>query len=178
MIKTKGPHNIHVIARNNVPVNEICDAVAEHKNIEWIKSRYMITEDELFECLDTYVDLAEKSHFHLKLSCIADAGGTDIYGIETSEINDKMYFSILNYGRIFFETRNLQELFTYALNLIIIESVLDFKDNSVTDPDSMHGVVFEAFKDTYGVIDDSNVDHILTQLDHQTLMRQMKSVKN
>ncbi len=178
MIKTKGPYNIHVIARNNVPINEVCDSVAEHKSFEWIKNRYMFTQEEIFECLDTYVDLTEKKPFHLELSCIAGSTDSDIYSIETSAINDKMYFSILNYGRIFFETRNLQELFTYALNLVIIEAVMDLKQGEPVDPSSMHSVVLEAFRNSYGVVDESNIDHILTQLDHQSLMRQMKSGKN
>lgn len=177
MIKTKGPHNIHVIDRNNVPVTEVCDSVAEHKSLEWIKNRYLINEDEIFECLDTYVDLAEKKSFIIKLSCTADPQGSDIYGIETTEINDKMYFSILNYGRMFFDADCLQELFTYSLNLVIIEAVLDFKDNTLSDPDSMHSVVFHAFKNSYGEIDSSNINHILEQLDHQSLMRQMKNAK-
>jgi hypothetical protein len=177
MIKTKGPYNIHVVARNNVPVYDICDAVAEHKSLEWIQNRYMITEDEVFECLDTYVDLAEKNPFQLTLRCAADETDSDIYIIDTSHINDKMYFSILIYGRLFFETKDLHELFTYALNLIIIESVLDFRENSSQDPESMHMAVFEAFEESYGRIDESNVDHILTQLDHNTLMRLMKHAK-
>lgn len=177
MIKTKGPNHIHVIDRNNVPINEICDAVADHKSIDWIKRRYAITSDEVFECLDTYVDLSEKQPFIIKLSCTADPDGSDIYGIETTEINDKMYFSVLIYGRLFFDADCLQELFTYSLNLIIIESVLDLKDNANVDPESMHGVVLEAFKQSYGLVDVTNIDHILEQLDHQSLMRQMKNAK-
>ena len=99
MIKTKGPHNIHVVARNNVPVNDVCDAIAEHKTLEWVQTRYMITEDEVFGCLDTYVDLTEKKPFHLELSCIADPEKSNIYGIETSAINDKMYFNEIMEGR-------------------------------------------------------------------------------
>lgn len=178
MIKTKGPYNIHVIARNNVLVSDVCDCVAEHKPLEWITNRFLITEEEVFECLDTYVDLFEKKPYMLKLSCIADPEHSDIYGIETSEINDKMYFSVLIYGRLFFDIESLQELFTYALNLIIIEAVLDLKENIVVDEDSMHGVVLDAFKKSYGDIDHTNIDHVLSQLDHQTLMRQMKNVKN
>ncbi len=177
MIKTKGPNNIHVIDRNNVPIGEVCDSVAEHKPLELIKKRYLITDEEIFECLDTYVDLTDKKPFIIKLSCTADPNGSDIYGIETTEINDKMYFSILNYGRLFFEADCLQELFTYSLNLVIIESVLDLKDNTMCDPESMHGVVLDAFKDSYGTVDASNIDHILEQLDHQSLMRQMKNAK-
>jgi hypothetical protein len=88
-----------------------------------------------------------------------------------------MYFSILNYGRIFFEADCLQELFTYSLNLIIIEAVLDLKDSTDNDPMSMHSVVLDAFRDSYGNIDSSNITHILEQLDHQSLMRQMKHAK-
>jgi hypothetical protein len=177
MIKTKGPHHLHVIDRNNVPVHEICDAVADHKTLEWIKNRYSITDDEVFECLDTYVDLSEKKPLIIKLSCTADSEGSDIYGIETTEINDRMYFSVLNYGRLFFDASCLQELFTYSLNLIIIESVMDLKDKIDMDPASMHSVVLEAFKESYGEVDASNIEHILEQLDHQSLMRQMKNAK-
>jgi hypothetical protein len=88
-----------------------------------------------------------------------------------------MYFSILIYGRLFFEIESLQELFTYALNLVIIEAVLDLKENIVADEDSMHGVVLDAFKKSYGEIDQTNIDHVLNQLDHNALMRMMKNAK-
>jgi hypothetical protein len=178
MIATKGPRNTHVIARNNVPVDDVCDSVAEHKSLEWIMNRFLITEDEVFECLDTYVDLAEKKPYLLKLSCVADTTASNIYGIETSQINDKMYFSILIYGRLFFDIKQLQELFTYSLNLIIVETVLDLKEKIDVDRDCMHGTVLDAFKSSYGEVDDTNIDHILTQLDHQSLMRMMKNDKN
>ena len=178
MIKTIGPRNIHVIARNNVPVSDICDCVAEHKALDWIINRYLVTEDEVFECIDTYIDFAEKKPYKLKLRCDAEPDDTNIYGIETSEINDKMYFSILTYGRLFFDIKPLQDLFTYALNLVIIESVLDLKENVVVDADSMHGVVLAAFKHSYGNIDHTNIDHILSQLDHTTLMKMMKNDRN
>ena len=178
MIKTKGPRNIHVIARNNVPVSDICDCVAEHKALDWIINRYLVTEDEVFECIDTYIDFAEKKPYKLKLRCDAEPDDTNIYGIETSEINDKMYFSILTYGRLFFDIKPLQDLFTYALNLVIIESVLDLKENVVVDADSMHGVVLAAFKHSYGNIDHTNIDHILSQLDHTTLMKMMKNERH
>jgi hypothetical protein len=178
MIKTKGPTNTHVIARNNVPIHGVCDAVAEHKSLEWIMNRFLITEDELFECLDTYVDLAEKTQYVINLSCVADPVNSDIYGIETAEINDKMYFSILIYGRLFFDIKKLHELFTYTLNLIIVETMLDLKEKIEVDPDCMHGTVLEAFRSSYGEIDETNIDHILTQLDHQSLMRMMKNDNN
>jgi len=71
----------------------------------------------------------------------------------------------------------LQELFTYALNLVIIEAVLDLKENIKVDEDSMHGVVLNAFKQSYGDVDQTNIDHVLTQLDHNALMRMMKNAK-
>jgi len=178
MIKTKGPTNTHVIARNNVPVDIVCDAVAEHKPLDWIMNRFLITEDEVFECLDTYVDLAEKTQYVINLSCVAEPNHSDIYGIETVGINDKMYFSILIYGRLFFDIKKLQELFTYTLNLIIVETMLDLKEKIDVDPDCMHGTVLEAFRSSYGDIDDTNIDHILAQLDYQSLMRMMKNDKN
>ena len=64
---------------------------------------------------------------------------------------------------------------TYALNLVIIETVLDLKANIVVDEDCMHGVVLAAFKQSYGHIDHTNIDHVLSQLDHITLMKMMKN---
>ena len=96
MIKTKGPANTLVLARNNVPVHDVCNDAAEHMEFKRIKSRYLISDLEFFECLDAYVDLADSTPFKIKLDCIADAAGHDIYGIETVEINDKLYFSIFD----------------------------------------------------------------------------------
>ena len=55
---------------------------------------------------------------------------------------------------------------------------MDLKHAEPTDPDSMHSVVLDAFRKSYGIVDETNIDHILTQLDHQSLMRQMKIGKN
>jgi hypothetical protein len=122
-----------------------------------------------------YIDFTEKKPYMLKLRCTAEPDEANIHGIETSEINDKMYFSILTYGRLFFDIKPLQDLFTYALNLVIIETVLDLKANIVVDEDCMHGVVLAAFKQSYGHIDHTNIDHVLSQLDHITLMKMMKN---
>jgi len=178
MIKTKGPMNTLVLARNNVPIDDVCDAVASHKTLDWVMDRYLISKDEIFECLDTYVDLKEKNSFLIKLGCVADSIARDIYGIETQEINDKTYFSVLLYGKLFFDLECLHELFTYSLNLIIIEAILDLKEHVEIDPESMHGVVLNAFIDSYGEVNESNIEHILTQLDHVSLMRMMKNDKN
>jgi hypothetical protein len=49
---------------------------------------------------------------------------------------------------------------------------------NVVDADSMHGVVLAAFKQSYGDIDHTNIDHVLSQLDHTTLMKMMKNERH
>lgn len=171
-IVARGPANILVIQRNGVPLKEICDAVAEHQLLSWIKLRYNVTTDEVFECLDTYADLLEKRNDNaLMLEVIRDINGR-ISAIETVGINDRMYFSVLSYSRTFYPgVDNFKELYVKGMKCIIIEVLMDIKyqmKDQIQHRPFMHGVALAAMEDAIsGPIDQHNVQDILDDLRYQ-----------
>ncbi len=179
-IVTKGPFNVYVIERNSVPVVDVCDHVSDHKTIEWLQTRYNITLDEIFECLDMFLDLTDKQEFKIDIECYKDNETNKIFGIETKGINDKSYFSVLTYGRIFFpDILDFKTLYVYSLNLIIIEALISIKENSnFESEENIHSAVLNAFIKSYGPIDSNLVEEMLNQLDYNDILDKINHDKN
>lgn len=171
-IVARGPANILVIQRNGVPLKEVCDAVAHHSPLSWIKTRYSVTNDEIFECLDAYADLLEKRNDNaLMLQVVRDINNR-IAAIETVGINDRMYFSVLSYARsVFPKIDNFKELYVKGMKLIIIETLTDIKNHSrhsIEDRPFMHGVALTALESALGeTVDQHNVQNALDDLNYQ-----------
>jgi hypothetical protein len=179
-IVARGPANILVIQRNGVPLKEICDAVAEHKLMSWIKTRYNITNDELFDCLDTYADLLEKHNQNaLTLEVIFNVNNR-IAAIETMGINDRMYFSVLCYSRkLFPNLDSFKNLYVKGMKLIIVEVLMDVKHDlraNIENRPFMHGVALAALeKAIERTVDHTNVQDILDDLDYMSVLEEVSS---
>lgn len=179
-IITKGPQSVYVIERNSVPIVDVCDHISDHKTVSWLQKRYNITVDEIFECLDTFIDLTDKQEFKIDIVCYKDEETKKIFGIETKGINDKAYFSILTYGRIFFpDIVEFETLYVHSLNLIIIESLISAKDNvDMLDVDNIHTAVFKSFVKSFGSVDIKLIDDMLNQLDYNNILSKINHAKN
>jgi hypothetical protein len=177
-IVARGPRNILVIERNSVPVKDVCDSVAEHKTLSWLRQRYNVHPDEVFECLDTYVDMSEKGNKNVLSLAVFRDDQQKIAGIETVSINDRVYFAMLSYGRMFFPTvDNFNELFARTLTVVIIECLMDIKDGVPADNDGryfIHDVVINALqKATSLKFDQNNVDSVLEDLDYRSVLKEI-----
>lgn len=179
-IITKGPQNVYVIERNSVPIVDVCDHISDHKTVSWLRTRYNITVDEIFECLDTFIDLTDKQEFKIDIACYKDEETKKIFGIETKGINDKAYFSILSYGRIFFpDITEFEALYVHSLNLIIIEALISVKDDTdMFDVDNIHSAVLNSFIRSYGELDNNLIDDMLNQLDYNNILSKINHAKN
>lgn len=177
-IVTKGPRNMFVIERNNVPVKDICDSVAEHKTLSWLQQRYGVQRGEVFECLDAYVDMSDDDNNNLLALAVYRDDQQKLAGIETVAINDRVYFAVLCYGTMFYPHIDcFNELFAASLNLIVVESLLDVKSGiaeEYTDRSFIHSVVLTALEKSTGVtVDQHNVDQLLQDLDYETVLREL-----
>lgn len=178
-IVTRGPRSILVIERNAVPVQDVCDAVAEHKTLEWLQQRYSLHADEVFDCLDAYVDMSEKHNKNMLSLAVYRDEAQRIAGIDTVAINDRVYFATLLYGRTLFpDVDNLGDLFLRALNVIIIECLMDIKDGVANDGPSryfVHDVVLAALEQTTSLkFDQTNAETMLEELDYKTVLGEIK----
>ena len=171
-IVARGPRNLLTLESSGILVKEIWDAVAEHKDVEWLMNRYPITEHEIFECIDALIDLTEPhDHDFIQLRCTR--GGTAIadIDIETVGITDRIFFSLVSYGKTFnYDVIDIQHLFVEGLIMVISECLADIKQgaNDYLNSD-LHTKVYNAFIEAYSKV--GSVDEILEVLDTNTLFK-------
>jgi len=178
-VVTKGPRNIFVIERNSVPVKDVCDAVAEHKTLNWLQQRFGVRIDEVFECLDTYVDISEKDNKNVLSLAIYRDEQQKLVGIDTVAINDRVYFAVLCYGSMFFnDITCFNELFTRSLKVIAVECLMDIRDGvsyDHTDRNFVHSIVLTALEQSTGIkFEKHNVEEMLRDLDHEAILESIK----
>lgn len=180
MISTRGPDNVVILDRSRVPVEEICEAVAEHKTISWLKTRYLITDEEVFECLDAFIDITmpvQGDRLELRLHESSSTGR--LFDMETVLISDRVYFAILSYARVLApECVDVHLLYRIGIESILVECFMDIKDDkfNLEEADGLYRVVFEAFKRIYDSVD-ADVDQLLEQFSKEHL-EVVKRAKN
>ena len=171
-IVARGPRNLLTLENSGVLVKEIWDAVAEHKNVEWLTNRYPITEYEVFECIDALIDLTEPhENDFIQLKCTK--GGVTIAetDIETVGITDRIFFSLVSYGRTFNnDVTDIQQLFVEGLITVVSECLADIKQgaNDYLNSD-LHVKVYNAFIEAYSKV--GSVEEILEVLDTNTIFK-------
>ena len=183
MISTRGPDNIIVLDRTRVPVDEICEAVADHKPMTWIKNRYPITDEEIFQCLETFIDMTVPVRGdRLELRLLKSSSPSRLFDMETVVISDRVYFAILSYARVLApQCLDVHLLYRIGIESILVECFMDIKDNkfNLDEADGLYRVVFEAFKKIYNSVE-ANIDQLLEQFskEHKEHLEVIKRAKN
>lgn len=168
-IAARGPKNHLVLESSGILIKEIWDAVADHKSVDWLMQRYPITEDEVFECIDALIDLTEPDDKDfIQLRCTNEGNSIETMELETVGITDRIFFSIVSYGKSLNEnSTDIQHLFTYGLMLIINDCLADIKEGIAEYKESyLHNLVYNAFVDAYSQV--APVDSILDILDKES----------
>lgn len=180
-VSARGPRNILVLDRTNVPVMEVCDAVAEHKTFDWIKTRYPITDNEIFECLETFVDVTRPNkNDKLELRSVPD-DDEDGFEIEAAAITDRIYFLIVTYAKAMVtDCNNIYDLFRYGLEIIISESLNDVKNGHRSfEASEIHDIVFTAFEKMHQKNTGSDITDAVNQFKISDDLEQvLKNVKS
>lgn len=183
MISTRGPENVVVLDRSRVPVDEVCEAVAEHKPLNWIKTRYPVTDDEIFQCLETFIDItAPVNGDMLELRLRDPSTPSRLFDMETVLISDRVYFAILTYARVLApECNDIHMLYRIGIESILVECLMDIKKDEVAldEADGLYRVVFEAFKKVYTGLE-NDVDRLLEQFthEHKAHLEAVRNAKN
>jgi hypothetical protein len=167
-ISARGPKNHLVLERTGVLIKEIWDAVADHKDIDWLTQRYPVTADEVFECMDALVDLTDDDDKDfIKLNC-TNGSSFETLELEAVGITDRVFFSVVGYGKALnSESTDIQDLFSYGLMLIINDCLADIKSGVSDYKNShLHNLVYNAFVDAYSQI--APVDSIMDIIDRGT----------
>lgn len=183
MISSRGPENIIVIDRNQVPVDEVCEAVADHKTMEWIKRKYPITDEEIFQCLEAFIDMTLPVRGDvLELKLLASSSNARMFDMKTEAISDRVYFAILSYARVLApQCLDVHLLYRIGIESILVECFMDIKSGTFdpTTADGLYQIVFEAFKKIYDSVED-NIDTLLEQFskEHKAHLEAVKRTKN
>lgn len=149
-ISNRGPRNILVLDRTGVQVTDVCDAIAEYKDITWVTQRYPVTVDEIFECIDAFVDLAKPSkRDKLELDFVDDPKEADVdLDVQATAITDRIYFLIISYAKsILQDCDSIDDLFRFGLELIIVDCLEEVeKDSRNFENSEVHYIVFTALE--------------------------------
>jgi len=150
-ISTRGPKNILVLDKTGVQITEVCDFVAEHRDITKTISRFAITADDVFECIGTFVDVSKSSKKD-KIDLMYIPAEDGEYDIETTAITDRIFFMVIDYAKaILPDHDSINDLFRYGLELIINDCMEDIKNNNRNFENSeIHEVVFKSFEKMSG----------------------------
>lgn len=171
-ITARGPRNHLVLERSGILIKEIWDAIADHKDTAWIKTRYPINDEEIFECIDALVDLTEPDDKDfIELTCTRTGDGPNDVELETRGITDRIFFSVVSYAKsVYVEDTDIQLLYTKGLMMLINDCLNDISNGVSTYLESdLHTKIYEAFVNAYGKV--GSVDDILSILDKDTLFK-------
>ena len=178
-ISNRGPQNILVLDRTGVQIIDVCDAITEYKDITWVTQRYPITVDEIFECIDAFVDLAKPSKKDkLELDFADDSNSTDVdLDVQATAITDRIYFLIISYAKsILHGCETIDDLFRYGLELIIVDCLEEIEKGEQSFENSeVHSIVFNALTKMHKKHDkETNYTNFKMSSDLERLLKYVK----
>ncbi len=171
-IAARGPRNHLVLEESGILSKEIWDAIADHKDTTWLKTRYPISDDDIFECIDALIDLTEADDKDfIELVCVKTGEEPNDIELETRGLTDRIFFSVVSYAKsIYAADTDIQVLYTKGLMQLINDCLNDITNGSSAYTESyLHNKVYESFVNAYGKV--GSVDDILTILDKDTLFK-------
>tara|TARA_B110000444_G_scaffold14259_1_gene12207 strand:- start:8520 stop:9044 length:525 start_codon:yes stop_codon:yes gene_type:complete len=163
-IQSRGPNHILVLERSAVPVNDIADMVCSRQEIALIIKKFPVIEEEIFECLDAWVDTRDASeNDYIKFDVEFANGDLDVM---TMGISDWMYLSLVVQGRVYFPTEsNLEKLFMLGMEQVITDCLMDIRDgNTNYEMNELHRIVWDEFERTYGPVSEEKSAELLLSL--------------
>ena len=158
MIESRGNDNRTVTSSNGVLTSDITNAVIEYKSIEWITTRYPVTEDEIFEAIDYFADTTEDAIDHKSIK-FKNHGTPDDIDLETRMITDSMFFKVVQYGKVLYpELTCFDVLYSKGLAGMIADVYTDL-EKGITDFEvsPAHNAVYTGVRNELGDLPPSQV---------------------
>lgn len=155
------------IDRSGVAVNDIIENLMTARSIKNTLSKFPINKEEMHASIDYTLDhmLDTEKHppmveFNIKTK---PSGQLDL---QTTEISDWCFLSLLQYGHIFKENvSDCNKLYAYGLKEVVREIMQDITKESSTYKESLlHRTVYEAIVRNYGEIDLTEAENILESI--------------
>jgi len=151
MIGTRGKNRILVLEPKGIPIQDVADAITDGNEMDWILTRFPITEEEVFEVIDIAGDLCETWEDSIVLKNVGDEENIDL---EATNVNSTMFFNTVKYGRILNKSNVFPELFRSGLVTIIAEIYADKISGKDAYTDSpIHHAIWRALMAEIGDVD-------------------------
>jgi len=163
-IESRGPGNVLVLERSAVPVNDVCDLVCSRQELATILRKFPISEIEVFECLDAWVDTRDASeNDYIKFDVEFNEGDLNVM---TMGISDWMYLSLVVQGRVYFaDVNDLEKLFTLGMEQVITDCLMDIRDgNTNYEMNELHRLIWDEFERTWGPVSVEKSKELLLSL--------------
>lgn len=167
MIGARGPKNTLVLERNCVAVNDICAAVINDDIPDRITERFPVTEEEIFECIDAYIDMrgpTENDFVEFEWDNMHGQDNEIDIDVTTTGISDWVYLSVLTYGKAFSPTeRRFPELYARGLESIFTDCLEDIQSGNrqFEDVSKVHEIIFSSFEKVYKPVDAQRASELL-----------------
>jgi len=166
MIGTRGEEpKVIVLEPHGIPIQDIADAITSDHDMKWLLSRFLVTEEEVFEVID-----AAAGFLHTWENCITlkNLGDLENIDLEAEHVNSTMFFNILSYGRVQKKTSNFVELFRLGLVALIEDIYTDIGNDSEDFKQSdVHLALYDALLETIGDVNPLEVMEQLTLSEDQ-----------
>lgn len=165
MISSRGPKGTLVLDRNGVPVRNVVSDLLSKATLSEIQQKYLISDVEIFDCIDTYVDgFGPTENDFINLAC--DRVGDDI-NVEAVGLSDWVFMAAIALGRSIGEEEDrIRTLFAYGLEVVMIDCLTDLKSGKDYYLYSeLHTMVLDAFEVAFGQpLSQEDIDMLLGTL--------------
>jgi len=164
-ISKRAGSNRWFIDRTGTPVILVVDSVLNQRDLSYTQSLYPVTEEEIFGCVDFYLetkDLSPKDYIEFNVA----HDENDVLDLTTSGITKWVYLSILSYGRIFdTKSTHCKDIYAKGLQNIFKDILTDlYKDETDFMQSKVHELVYNSFIKSYGEMSKEDVHYLLESL--------------
>jgi len=153
-----------LIESTATPVDAVLESVVVDRNLVRTKRLYPVTYEEVFACIDYYLDTTEISNKEfIELEVTHNAKNE--LSLHTLGLSKWVFLAVLAYGNVHLNTDDLKRLFAVGLHHILRDILKDLYINEYHFKESMlHQIVYDAFVKSYGELEQSDIEYLLSSL--------------
>lgn len=153
------------IESTGTPVISVLDSLLEQRNLQYTRQCFPVTNEEIFDCVDFYLETKELSKSDFITFTVAK-DENDVVDLTTSGITKWPFFSILSYGRIFNpKEERCKDIYASGLENIFKDILTDlYKNERDFLQSQIHELVYHSFIESYGELDATDIEYLLESL--------------
>ncbi len=170
MIETRGKGRVLVVAKSAVPIFDVCESAIIRPDIDTVKNLYPVSEEEIFECLETFIGLPNHG-LNKATDFIKFTYDEEKQNFDFSQVSDALFFHLVLFGRVFDPVEsNFVNLSIIGLKHCLLECLTDMADGNTNFKSiPMHNMIFDYMLST--AKEDVNFTELLELLKKETVIK-------